>query len=501
MADRRRLIVVANRAPVTFEREPEGDPVARRGGGGLVTALRSVIRHCDVVWVASALSEEDRLLAEESGEDSQEAQLEDGSPYRLRFVAHDPQAYDAYYNVVANPFLWFLHHYLFDLAREPDIGSELLDAWRTGYIPVNRNFARAVASELARRPDSLVFVHDYHLYGVPAFVRDEAAAAAVGYVVHTPWPQSDYWHILPLDLRRSIHAWLLASDVLSFHTERWRKNFLGSCADVLGAQVDAARGEVHFSGRVSRTLVSPISVDPDEFDRLAGQPQVRVHEARIERSRPELLVVRVERTDLSKNIVRGFQAFARCLERHPELAGRAGMLALLHPSRQEIPEYEAYFEETAAAAAAVNERLGWPGWTPISVDVSDDFPQAVAAYRQYDVLLVNPIFDGMNLVAKEGPLVNCRDGVLVLSENAGAYEELGEWAIGVNPFDLEQQAEAIYRALTMPPAERRRRAQALRAQVRERHAGVWLDEQVSALDRAAAARPAKHRVRRSKLPS
>ena len=189
-------------------------------------------------------------------------------------------------------------------------------------------------------------------------------------------------------------------------------------------------------------------------------------------------MLRVDRTDPSKNIVRGFRAFKLMLARHPELRGRVRMLALLAPSRQDVSEYVDYLDAVRREAE---------GDDSIDLRVGDDFARSVAAYKQYDVLLVNAVFDGLNLVSKEAPLVNERDGVLVLSENAGAHEELGEWALTVNPFDISGQAEALYDALTMAPAERRRRIEAIRAHVREHDLAAWIEAQLEDLDRVGVA--------------
>jgi trehalose 6-phosphate synthase len=207
----------------------------------------------------------------------------------------------------------------------------------------------------------------------------------------------------------------------------------------------------------------------------------------IEEGRPEHLVVRVDRTDPSKNVVRGFRAFALFLDRHPELHGRVAMLALLDPSRQDVPEYTEYRAAIEREAHAVNARFGRDGWLPVDLEIADNFAQSVAAYKQYDALLVNPVFDGLNLVSKEAPLVNERDGVLILSENAGAHEELAEWALSVNPFDIGGQADAIHAALVMPAAERRQRAEGLRAWVGEHDLAAWLEAQLADLDRVASA--------------
>jgi trehalose 6-phosphate synthase len=485
MAGRRKLIVVSNRGPVTFSRDENGQRVARRGGGGLVTALRSLVSYHDVTWIASAMSVEDYAVAEETGGEAIADTTSDGSPYRLRFVAHEAQAYDLHYNVVANPTLWFAQHYLWGLADGPDVDQGLHYAWTEGYVAVNRAFAEVAARELERRPDAAVFLHDYHLYMAPRFLRELAPDAALSHFVHIPWPQPDYWRVLPDSIRRALHESMLANDVVSFHTERWARNFLRSCEDIVGAEVDLSAGEVRWDDRVTAVRARPISVDADEFDALAASERVRAQEAEIAAVRPERLILRVDRTDPSKNIVRGFRAFELYLEAHPEALGRVGMLVLLDPSRQDIPEYSEYLGSIQRAARSLNERFRQDDWLPVDLRIEDNFAQAVAAYKQFDVLLVNAIFDGLNLVAKEAPLVNERDGVLILSENAGAHEELGRWAITISPFDVAGQADALQEALDLPREERRARIEAIKRHVRQHDIGAWIETQLDDLDAAA----------------
>src|SRR3954470_12801855 len=484
MASRRKLIIVSNRGPVSYAVGHDGEVHARRGGGGLVTALRSLVTQHDVTWIASVMSEGDRLMAERHAGDAFEEQARDGSTYRLRLVWHPLQAYDWYYNVVANPILWFAQHYLWDLQRSPDWDQGLHNAWRNGYCVVNENFAGAVLRELEESPDATVFFHDYHLYVAPRLVREEAPGATLAHFVHIPWPQPDYWRVLPEEIRRAVHDGILANDVVGFHTARWRLNFLRSCADILGADVDLAANETHHAGRTTRVTARPISVDVQEFDDLAQSESVLSEERTIVERRPEFLVLRVDRTDPSKNVVRGLRAYELFLEAHPELHGRVQMLAFLDPSRQDIPEYAEYLAAIQRAAPTVNDRFQTVDWTPLDLQIADNFAQSVAAYKQFDVLLVNAIFDGMNLVAKEAPLVNERDGVLILSENTGAHEQLGEWALTVNPFDVRAQADAIHEALFMPAEERARRLAAIRAQVREHDITRWIAEQLEDLDEA-----------------
>ena len=478
---RRKLLVVVNRAPVTYERDADGQRVARRGGGGVVTALGGLLAHHDVTWVASAMSDEDRVVASEQ-DGSFVEETADGAAYRLRLVAHEPAAYDRFYNTLANPTLWFLQHYLWGLGSAPDFGPDLHEAWSAGYVPVNEGLARAALEELEREPRAAVLFHDYHLYLAPGLVREARPDVVTSHFVHIPWPEADYWHALPPELRVAVHEGLLANDVVGFHTERWRRAFLLAAERLLAARIDHDKGTVEHRGRTTRVVARPISVDAAEFDRLREDPAVLEREEALVARRPAQLVLRVDRTDPSKNIVRGFHAFALLLERHPELHGRVGMLALLAPSRQDIREYAEYVRAVEAATHEVNERFGRDGWQPVQLDIADDFLRSVAGYKQFDVLLANPVFDGLNLVAKEAFLVNEHDGVLVLSENAGAHEELGEWALTVNPFDVSGQADALYAALTLDPAERRRRADAIREHVRAHDIREWIDAQLADLD-------------------
>jgi trehalose 6-phosphate synthase len=447
------LIIVSNRGPVTYHRDASGARVERRGGGGLVTALRGLREQHDVTWIASATTDEDRVVAAEGGSE-------------VVFVAHDPHAYDLYYNVVANPMLWFIQHSLWGPAFSPVIGRELHDAWRDGYEAVNRAFADAVVAQLDNTPDAAVFFHDYHLYLAPRLVREARPDAKLAHFVHIPWPVD--WTTLPEEMRRAVHEGLLANDVVAFHTARWARNFERS-RDDLGCPA----GDTFVTHH-------PISIDVGEFEELRESEEVLAAEATLDRA--EKLIVRVDRTDPSKNIARGFRAFGLLLDEHPEWRGRVKLLARLDPSRETIPEYVEYRAAIEAEAAAVTAR--YPD--ALEVQVADNFPQSVAAYKQYDVLLVNAVYDGMNLVAKEGPLVNGRDGVLVLSENAGAHEELGDWALTVNPFDVWGQAEALHEALTMEQGERRRRAEAIQAHVRANDVAKWVQGLLADLDRVSA---------------
>ena len=483
MDKRREIIIVSNRGPVTYQRGPEQTREAKRGGGGLVTALGSLAAHHDVTWIASAMSDVDRELAEESKGQAIEDRLASGASYRLRLLAHDRSAYDQYYDVVANPTLWFVQHCLWDLIREPDYERSGLErAWWDGYVPINVAFAEAAVEELSRRPEAIVFFNDYHLYLAPRLVRERVPNASLLHFVHIPWPQLSCWHVLPEEITVAIHDGLLANDVVGFHTTRWRRNFAHSAESITNAKPIAGKDVISYAGARTSLSARAISVDRGELATLLGHPRVLEHERRIVETRPEFLVVRVDRTDPSKNIVGGFRAFGLFLATHPELQGRVTMLSCLDPSRLDIPEYQEYLEEIQSEALRVNERFQRAGWTPIDLKIEDDVYRSIAAYKQYDVLFVNAIYDGLNLVAKEAPLANERDGVLILSENTGAHEELGPFSLTIDPFDVRAQADAIYEALTMAPAERRRWIEGIRSCIRKHDLAWWINGLLHDLD-------------------
>ena len=317
-------------------------------------------------------------------------------------------------------------------------------------------------------------------------MRERRPGALTSHFIHIPWPETDYWHVLPSEIRVAIHEGLLANDIVGVHTNRWRRNVLRTCEDVLGAEVDHDASTVCTtaaarSSRVTRSAsIRPSSTQLREDDAVLEQ------EREIASARPELLVVRVDRTDPSKNVLRGLRRSRSSSSSIRSWHGRVSLLALLDPSRQDIPEYSEYLAAIERKAGAVNERFREEGWLPVDLRIGDNFARSVAAYKQYDALLVNPVFDGLNLVSKEAPLVNGRDGVLILSENAGSHEELCEWALSVNPFDVLGQAEAIHTALTMEAGERRRRLEGLRSHLREHDLAAWVAAQLADLDRVAA---------------
>jgi trehalose 6-phosphate synthase len=475
-----RVMVASNRGPVRFVEE-NGDLVPVRGAGGLVSALAPAVQETAGLWVAAAMGAEDRRKAAESADGRLEIVLDDAK-YHLRLLAFDDDAYDRAYNDISNRLLWFLHHYLWDLPRSPSLLEETAKAWES-YRTYNEAFARALAEE-AGSGTTDVLVQDYHLSLVPAELRKLAPEARIAYFHHIPFAGQDYMRLLPQTMREELLAGLLGADVVGFQWGRWADNFVASCRLLDGAEIAPKRRQIRWQGRIVRVGVYPISIDAPSLREAAGTPEVRKRRRALEAWRAgRSLVLRVDRAELSKNVFRGFQAFGDFLRRYPEWRRRVVFLALLQPSRRSIPEYRTYTEECLTAAERINAEFREPGWSPIEVRVNDDHDEALAAYGLYDVLMVNSLMDGMNLVAKEGPVLNRRAGNLILSNNAGAIEELGEHALCVEPLEVSGTADALLRALEMPEDERVRRARALRRAAGAVTPAAWARRQIRDLER------------------
>jgi trehalose 6-phosphate synthase len=469
------LVLVSNRGPVTFQ---EGGEI-KRGTGGLVTALIGLASHRPVTWVASAMTDEDVEEAERHDGKPFPVKTPEGDEYRVKLVASDAGAYDGFYNIIANPLLWFIQHYLWDLSNAPDIRRNETEAFEFGYNAVNEDLANAVLEEVEGIEKPVVMVHDYHLYTLPGLIRQERPDVFLHHFVHIPWSQSDSWRVLPTPIRRELYEGILSNDIIGFHTRSYRRNFLQCCEDLMGLEVDHEAGVVRVGDRDVWVRAYPLPIDSNAIQAVARRPRVGDFESELLRRRRDHLILRVDRADLSKNVLRGFSAFDTFLEQHPEFREKITFIAQLMPSRTDVPEYAEYLERIEAVVAVVNHRHGSPDWMPIQLKLRDDLEEAVAAYKHYDVLMVNAMFDGMNLVAKEGPMVNERAGVSILSENTGAHEELSEYALSVNPFDIQELADSLHAALTMEVAERKRRHEGLISIVTARNPGDWIDDQLA----------------------
>jgi trehalose 6-phosphate synthase len=448
------MIVVTHRGPVSFTPDSDGGFTATRGAGGVVSAFAPLMAETGGMWVAAAMDDDDRAAVRAG------AATTDG--FDLRMLDLDPGVHRLHYDLVSNAVLWPLHHGLFDLVRRPRFDRRFREAWEA-YSEVNRGFA-AVVAESAPKGDA-VLVQDYQLALVPGLLREARPDLAVVHFTHTPFCGPDSIRILP-----DAVSWALCSSLAAvpsgFHTARWARAYQASAREVLGP-----------GAAVTPPFVAPLGPDPTDLARVAASEETAAAAAALDALvEDHLVLVRVDRVEPSKNIVRGFAAYDLLLEEHPQWRGRVVFVALVYPSRESLPEYLAYRQEVEQAAAAVNRRWAERGWTPVLLDTKDHYPTSVAALGRYDVLVVNPMRDGLNLVAKEGPLLNRRDGVLCLSRGAGAFEELGEAAVEVHPFDVLQTAQAMHTALSLTAPERAERASRLRELAAARTAADWLED-------------------------
>ena len=491
MTDRiaaRAVLIASNRGPVSFEPDEEGELQPKRGTGGLVTALTGALQMTGGLWIAAAMSEGDRQQASALPDGRIEVLAEDAK-YDLRYLTPPEETFDRFYNVISNRILWFLHHYLWDTVRSPRFGASTRQAWED-YIRVNRLFAEALAEEgHAQHLPPAYLIQDYHLALTPAMLRKEEPGASIAHFSHTPFCGPTWLRVLPDYMADALIRGMLGADVLGFHSEAWAENFLLCCRQMARADVDMDRRIVRAEGRETHVGVYPISVDHEALAQAELDPEVRTQRRGLARWRGDAkMILRVDRSELSKNILRGLLAYEAFLQRYPSWRGKVRHLAMMNPSRRAIPEYRAYTRECLAIAERINNELGTADWQPIEVKVKDDYLGAIAAYGLYDVLMVNPVFDGMNLVAMEGPLVNRRNGTLILSRNTGACPLLGEHAVVVNPFDVGEMAEAIHRTLIMKEEERARRAKGLRKAIKENPLSLWVQRQLDDLERVTSGR-------------
>ncbi|MFB7047740.1 trehalose-6-phosphate synthase [Streptomyces microflavus] len=448
------VLVASNRGPITYTLGEDGTLDAKRGGGGLVSGLSAVD---DKLWVCAALGNGDREAVRRGV----------GEP-GVRMLDIDAEVHADAYNGIANSVLWFVHHLLYQTPVEPVFDAEFRRQWAS-YETYNRAFARALAEEAG--PGAAVLVQDYHLALVPGMLRELRPDLRIGHFSHTPWAPVDYFRLLPDDIGEQLLRGILGADRAAFLTRRWADAFISCCTEILGG-----------TGR-TRIGVHGLGADADFLRRRSQEADVdeRMAALREQVGEGRKTIVRVDRTELSKNIVRGLHAYRTLLETHPEWRERVVHVAFAYPSRQDLAVYRDYTAAVQTLATEINGAYGTESWTPVLLHVNDDFARSLAAYRLADVALVNPIRDGMNLVAKEVPVVSDHGCALVLSREAGAYEELGEDAIVVNPYDVVGTAQALHEALSMSAEERTGRTKRLAEAATALPPQQWFLDQLEAL--------------------
>ncbi|HEY5335838.1 MAG TPA: trehalose-6-phosphate synthase [Mycobacteriales bacterium] len=454
------LLVAANRGPVSYAYADDNTLVARRGGGGMVSGLVSALAGSDAIWVCAAMSQADREATRRGG------LLTDG-PVPVRMLDIDPDVFHRAYNDVANSTLWFINHLLYDTPLQPRFDATWRHQWE-GYVDYNRAFAEALATEAA--DGARVVVQDYHLFLVPAMLHELRPDVKIAHFTHTPWAPADYFALLPDDVAAEILHGLAAADHVGFLCERWADAYIACATRVLGA-CDTSRVAVHALGVDAADLAE--RSHRDDVETALADLRAEVGDRTV--------LVRVDRTELSKNNVRGILAFSELLRSHPEHLGRVVHVVFAYPSRQDLRVYRDYTTAVMAAAGAVNDEFATDDWRPVLLSVRDDYPRSLAAMRLADVLVVNPVRDGMNLVAKEAPVLSDDGVVLVLSREAGAAAELSEAALMLNPYDIQETAARMHEAITMDRAERADRTRRLAAAATALPPDRWFADQVAAL--------------------
>ncbi|MES4886535.1 trehalose-6-phosphate synthase [Streptomyces sp. NPDC096012] len=462
------VLVASNRGPVSYQLREDGSLHAKRGGGGLVSGLSAIGPDTDAVWVCAALGEGDRAAVRRA--DGGLLPAEETGGQRVRMLDIDATVHADAYNGIANSVLWFVHHLLYQTPLEPIFDADFRRQWAS-YEAYNQAFAEALAEEAGE--GAAVLIQDYHLALAPRMLRRLRPDLRIGHFSHTPWAPPDYFRLLPDDIAAELLTGILGADRAAFLTERWANAFRDCCHAVLGPGIPSG----------TRIGVHGLGADADFLRERAHKADVdeRMAVLRKEIGEGRRTIVRVDRTELSKNIVRGLLAYRQLLDEHPEWRERVVHVAFAYPSRQDLAVYREYTAEVQRVAHEINERYGTAGWTPVVLHVKDDFARSLAAYRLADVALVNPIRDGMNLVAKEIPVVSDQGCALVLSREAGAYEELGEDAIVVNPYDITGTAQALHEALTLPGDERADRSKRLAAAATALPPAKWFLDQLHAL--------------------
>jgi trehalose 6-phosphate synthase len=524
----RRLILASNRGPVEYSLDKNGALRTKRGAGGMVTALQPAIHYAPpggFTWVAVAMTEGDRLVAERQAEASksqaeaaeQALAMANGAAASTqpraqakrkrhtqplldasRYVSVPPAAYRRYYNRISNQILWFLQHYLWNQAEEPTFTAQHYEEWEQGYALVNQAIANVVCEEVLRKAGpTLVMFQDYHLYLAPGIVRDSLEREGrlrdtiLQHFIHIPWPSVRYWQLLPHTWMGSIYQSLLANDILGLQTERDVNNFL-YCTQVLfeDAQItrDQRGGCIVWRNHTTLVRAYPISIDVNEVRQDAARGE-RLHANELRPLMGAPTIMRVDRLEPTKNIVRGFEAFDLLLNRRPDLLGKVKFLAFLIPSREGISIYRRYGNKVRKIIEKINSTYSRDGWRPIEVFFENNRARALAAMRRYDLLLVNPLIDGMNLVAKEGPMVNQQDGVLILSQTAGATQQLHESALVIVPTDIEETCQAMIAALEMTSDERHARVGLARTNIERENLEEWLRQQFADVEEVGQQQP------------
>ena len=473
------LLVAANRGPVSITAGKGGREEVVRGGGGLVSGMVSALSESGGLWVCAALNDRERAAARRAPDGHLAEAGYDTGGLDVRMLPLDPSTFSRAYNGIANSTIWFVHHLLYDSANTPVFDQGWRRLW-AAYERYNRSFAEALAAGAA--PGARVMVQDYHLDLVPRQLREQRDDVKISHFTHTPWAPPEQFAMLPTAVVEELLTGLLGADHLGFHCARWADAFVDCCAELIGASVDRAARTVQWEGRTVQVGLHPLGTAGDEMRARAAEDDVDAgfaHLADLVGDRK--VIARVDRTELSKNIVRGLLAYRELLRTRPEWHGKVVHVAYAYPSRTDLPEYREYTAAVQRVGREIEQEFGTDDWDPLLLEVANDYPSSLAALRMADVLLVNPVRDGMNLVAKEGVVLSERACAVVLSRDAGVADEFAPDAVMVNPYDVTETAEALHAALSMPEREREDRHGRLVAAATALPPAQWFRQQLDAL--------------------
>ncbi len=474
MAGRAPLVVASNRGPISVVAIEDGEDEIRRGGGGLVSGMQAALAaEADAVWICAALNDRERALSRRTGSGrlSEVPEVADAlaGEFEVRMLPIDALTFRLAYNGISNSTLWFVLHMLYEPARAPIFDQAWRRTW-AAYQRYNRSFAEAIAAEAA--PGATVMVQDYHLFLAPRLLRELRPDVKIGHFTHTPWVPPEYFRMLPDDVAHDLLDGLLGADLLGFHTPRWSEQFAACCKQILGQDV------------TDKLADFPLSTDADDLRARASRRDVTSSLWHLREVIGDRKVIgRVDRTELSKNVFRGLLAYRELLRTRPEWRDRVVHLVDNYPSREDLPAYREYTAAVERLAQDIDDEFSTEDWMPVLLDISDNYPGSLAALRASDVVFVNSVRDGMNLVVLEGIMLSERDPAVVLSREAGAAHVLGDDALLVNPFDVSQTAAALHEALAMPEAERLARLERLRTKAVALPPVPWFEAQLDAVRR------------------
>ncbi len=472
------FIVASNRGPIEFFYENSGKIGMKPGAGGIVPTLVPVMENVGGTWIASALNDADIEMARKFKDNKIPVPLENPN-FHVPLLILDQKKYNEFYNKFHNPLLWFIYHYMWNLPETPEISEEIHESWRS-YEYVNQKFAEKIIEEVnSSEKEPLIMLQDTHLQTCPAYIREKFDDIFLSQFIHIPWPQPDYLSIFPQYIEKAIVEGLLSNNHIGFHIKRYVKNFLMS-SEKYAEEVDFKNNIVHYDGRKIFVKNYPISVDSYKLTNLAKSKEVLKKEQYVKKIKGNnFLIYRTERTDPSKNIVRGFKAYDLFFQKHPEFKEKVTFFITGVSTRENVKEYQDYKQNVNNIIKEINEKYSKNGWKPIVPHFDAEYSLVTAAFKNYDCLLINSIHDGMNIVPKEGSIVNENNGILIISETTGAYDELKEDSININALDISSTADAIYKAVTMEQEERKQRLNGLKNTIKEYDVYKWIGEQLN----------------------